>query len=205
MPRLVGDREPTDTRIALLLHQMLDQRGQAIGEVVHRQGTAVDTPHRIVAPLRKGVPGDVAPHLLEEDVHVPALTPIKDAVEDSHLGIVEVELVSFRLVHPLLDLHAAPIQPEPVGVAIEVLPGGLVFRRRIRTPGAASFRLSRLVGNRLLDRVPGGSHPSSHHILHFRRVNVDGYFSRQAEGRRQAKQDRNRENVSASHDRNAPA
>ncbi len=92
---------------------------------------AVDPAHRIVAELRVGQPRRVAPHLLKEDVGMLLLVPIEDAVQDPHLGAVEGEAVAIGFVDPLFDLDAVPVEAQPTGVPVDLLPGPLVLGRWI--------------------------------------------------------------------------
>ena len=55
------------------------------------------------------------------------LVPIEDAVEDPHLRAVERELAMLGFVDPLLNFDAVPVQPQPRGMAMDLLPSLLVL------------------------------------------------------------------------------
>src|SRR5215470_15990784 len=92
--------------------------------------------HRISLKLRKRVPVHVAPHDLEKHVRLTPLTPVENAVKDSHLRPVPCKPVALPMPHALLDFNAYEVQPEPVCMTLDLLPTRLILRRRVPSPGA---------------------------------------------------------------------
>ncbi len=183
---LVVDAQPLDARVAALLDEVLHQGGQPVGKGIDVRRRAVDPAHRIVAELRVGQPGRVAPHLLEEHVGAVLLVPVEDAVQDPHLRAVEGELAALGLVDPLLDLDAVPVQPEPTGVPVDLLPCPLVLGRRIAAPAAAAVavavedRVLDAVGDRRLDGVPRCPQAAAHGVDRLAAIDVDRHRARGA-------------------------
>ena len=101
---------------------MLDEFAEAEGPLVEVLWSAAQDADGIGGILREGVPGDVGPHLGEEDVDAAALGPIEDKIKDLHLGVVPGELALGGLVDALLEFDAAPVHAQPLGVAEKVVP-----------------------------------------------------------------------------------
>ena len=83
--------------------------------------------------------------------------PIENTVEDSHFSVVPGEPPALRLVDPLFELDAVPVESQPAGVPVDLLPSRIVVCRRIGPPPAATVtlvakhRMGRFgSGNRLL-------------------------------------------------------
>ena len=181
---LVGDAQPADAGVFLGFDEVFEHGGQALGEIVERGRPAVDAPRRAVAELGEGVPADVAPHLCEEHVAAAPLAPVENAIEDSHLGIVPIELVACGLVHPLLQFDAAPIETEPIGMPLDLLPCLLILGGRIRAPTAAAVaddaaELLVAAGrdrHRLLDGMKRRPHAAAHDVDHLGGVHFHAHF-----------------------------
>jgi hypothetical protein len=116
---------------------VVGQRRQAFGEVLHRNGSADENTFAGTPQLRVGIPRDIGELLLKEDVHLVLLSPVQDPVEDTHLGIVPIELTPRRLIHALLYFHPAPVQTKPRGVPVELLPRRIIIRGRVGAPDAS--------------------------------------------------------------------
>jgi hypothetical protein len=50
-----------------------------------------------------------------------------------------MEAVAFRFVDALFDLDAVPVESQPTGLPVNLLPGPLIFSRRISAPSAAAM------------------------------------------------------------------
>src|ERR1039457_6729932 len=115
---------------------------------------------RIAAGPGGGQPCGVDPHLLKENICAVFLVPVQNAIENAHLRAVKGEVIAFGLVDALLDLHAIPVESQPTGVPINLLPGMLILRRRVGTPAAAAVA----DWDGLLYRVPRGSDAATHGV-----------------------------------------
>ena len=134
--RLVGDRHPADTLIPLHSYQVLDKFTDSLSPIRNRIRRAAEPLDGVFRIAGISVPGDVAPHLLEKDVHATAVSPIQDAIQHLHLGIAPVEDATPRLINALFKLDAAPIHAEPFRMFEQLLPVPVVARVRIATPTA---------------------------------------------------------------------
>jgi len=150
---------------------MFDQRGKAFGKGIEVVGRTVNPAGSVLTPLRVRIPAHVTPHLLKEDIRPVPLAPVEDLVEDEHFGAVPGETTLFGFMDALLDLHPVEVQAQPAGMAIDLVPGGLVSGRGVRSPAAPAVALELEYGigllgirQRLLDRMPGSANPSPHGV-----------------------------------------
>jgi Protein of unknown function (DUF3738) len=73
------------------------------------------------------------PHLLKENICAVLLVPVQNAIKNAHLGTVKGEVIAFGLIDALFDLYSVPVESQPTGVPINLLPGMLILRRRVWT------------------------------------------------------------------------
>ena len=135
--RLVADADPFDAGVSLGFGEVLNEFAEAEGPFIEGERTAAEDADGVLGELGVGVPGNVSPHLGEEDVDAAKLGPVEDAIEDLHLGVVPGEVALVGLVDALLELDAAPVHAEPVGVMEEIVPMSVVAGIGVAAPLAA--------------------------------------------------------------------
>ena len=153
---------------------MVHQGGHAVGECIQIARRTMDAGDRIVAGYGVGQPCGVDPHLLEENFCAVLLVPIQDAIENAHLGTVECKSTAFGLIDALFDFDPVPIEAQPAGVLVNLLPGALIFSGGIRTPAAPAVT----DGDGFFDRVPRSPDASAHGVDDIAGVDTDFNRSR---------------------------
>ena len=131
---------------------------------------------RVGPELGPGIPVDVAPHLLKEDVRVAALAPVQDAIQEAHLRGIPGEPAALRLVDALLEFDPAEVQPQPIGMTINLAPGACVLGGRIAAPAAAAVGAAIHDWDGRLDGVPRRSKAAAHHVFDLAAVSRETNF-----------------------------